>query len=61
MIMLEFTRRRQKDDMIKESSKESLELEKLSYCITQGLDYVQENGNQDGVAIVLWYQQHHLG
>ena len=43
MIMLEFIRRRQKDSMIKESSEESLELEKLFYYITQGLDYFQEN------------------
>ena len=35
MIMLEFTRRRPKDGMTKESPKESLELEKLSCCITQ--------------------------
>ena len=39
MIMLEFTRRRQKDGMIKESSEESLELERLFYCITQGSYY----------------------
>ena len=43
MKMLEFTRRRQNDGMIKESSEESLELEKLSCRITQGLDYFQEN------------------
>ena len=40
MIMLEFIRRRQKDGMIKETSKESLELEKLLCCITQGLNYL---------------------
>ena len=34
MIMLEFIRRRQKDGMIKESSDESFELEKLFYCMT---------------------------
>ena len=43
MIMLEFTRRRQKYGMIKESSEESLELEKLSCCISQGSNYFQEN------------------
>ena len=43
MIMLEFTRKRQKDGMIKESSEESLELEKLSCCIIQGSYYFLEN------------------
>ena len=43
MTMLEFTRRRQKDGMIKESSEESLELAKLFCCITQDSYYFQEN------------------